>query len=276
MLRHLLAAILILATAGPAAAKPQHVVSINLCADQLLMRLADPEQIASLTYLARDASMSNLSGEARSFPANRGLAEEVVRYEPDLVLAGRYTKRVTTDLLKRIGINVLELDAPRTIEEVEAQIRLVGGALGQEARADTVIREMEQKRLRAEDGAAQLWPTAVVYEPNGYTVGAGSLIDTLLSLAGLRNLAAERGIQNYGRLPLESLVTLSPDVLIIGPPRETPALATELVRHPVLWHMPRPMEIATVPPRLWICAGPDMFEAVAILREAAAEARTRP
>ncbi|WP_026381826.1 ABC transporter substrate-binding protein [Afifella pfennigii] len=276
MPRLLLAAMLILAAAAPAAARPQQVVSINLCADQLLMRLADPQQIASLTYLARDKSMSNLADEARDFPVNRGLAEEVMRYEPDLVLAGRYTKRVTTDLLKRIGVNVLELDVPRTIEEVEAQIRLVGGALGQEARAEALVREIEGKRLAAEDGATPQRPTAVIYEPNGYTVGAGSLIDTLLSLSGLSNLAAERGMQNYGRLPLESLVTLSPDVLVIGTPRETPALATELVRHPVLSHMPRPMEIAAVPPRLWVCAGPEMFEAVAILRQAAAQARARP
>ncbi|WP_051631070.1 ABC transporter substrate-binding protein [Afifella pfennigii] len=279
MLRFFLTVLLLstAAASAAAAAKPQRVVSINLCADQLLMRLADPEQIASLTYLARDNSMSNLAETARDFQANRGLAEEVMRYRPDLVLAGRYTKRVTVDLLKRIGVTVLELDVPRTMEEVEAQIRLLGEALGQEARAERLVGQIAASmKAAAEEKNASQRPTAIVYEPNGYTVGAGSLIDELLALAGLENLASEKGMQNYGRLPLESLVALSPDVLVVGTPRGLPSLATELVRHPVLSHMPRPMHIAAVPPRLWACPGPDMFAAVDILRQAAAEARARP
>ncbi|MCT8267121.1 ABC transporter substrate-binding protein [Afifella sp. JA880] len=267
-------AVLAVADAPPAAARPQHIVSINLCADQLLMRLADPDQIASLSYFSRDASMSNLAEEARAFPRNRGLAEEVMRYKPDMVFAGRYTKRVTVDLLKRIGVDVVELDVPRSLPDIEAQIRRVGAELGQEARAEALVQEMEA-RLATEEVPASERPSAIVYEPNGYTVGAGSIINVLISLAGLENLAAEKGLESYSRLPLEKLVALSPDVLVVGDYRDAPAVANEILHHPVLSRMPRPMEIVSVPQRLWMCGGPDIFKAVEVLRQAADKARAR-
>ena len=70
----------------PAAAKPQRVVSINLCADQLLVALAAPGQIAALSPLARDKRLSYVAGAARSLPVHRGTAEDIVKTQADLVL----------------------------------------------------------------------------------------------------------------------------------------------------------------------------------------------
>jgi iron complex transport system substrate-binding protein len=73
-------------------AKPARVVSINMCTDELLLRLADRDRIASVTWLSRDGRNANMAEVAATIPANHGLAEEVVSYHPDLVLAGVYTK----------------------------------------------------------------------------------------------------------------------------------------------------------------------------------------
>ncbi len=39
--------------AAEAAPRPRRIVSLNLCADQLVMALAPPEHIASITWLSR-------------------------------------------------------------------------------------------------------------------------------------------------------------------------------------------------------------------------------
>ncbi|MGH6782919.1 MAG: ABC transporter substrate-binding protein, partial [Sphingomonadaceae bacterium] len=79
--------LLILAAAGfaslPAEARPQRIVSLNLCADQYLMALADPQQIAALTPFARDPDMSAGAAMARKLPVARGHAEEVLARNPD-------------------------------------------------------------------------------------------------------------------------------------------------------------------------------------------------
>ena len=50
-------AALVACVAG-AAAEPRRVVSFNLCADQLVLALADPGQIAGLSPYARDPGLS--------------------------------------------------------------------------------------------------------------------------------------------------------------------------------------------------------------------------
>ena len=50
--------ILALCWSGMAQAKPQRIVSLNLCTDQLLLQLVEPERIAALTYLSDDPRQS--------------------------------------------------------------------------------------------------------------------------------------------------------------------------------------------------------------------------
>jgi ABC-type Fe3+-hydroxamate transport system substrate-binding protein len=89
-------------------ARPARIVSINMCTDELLLRLADRDRIASVTWLSHDGRNANMADLAAEFPADHGLAEEVASYHPDLVLAGVYTTRSTVQLLKAIGIKVVE------------------------------------------------------------------------------------------------------------------------------------------------------------------------
>ncbi|WP_137388119.1 ABC transporter substrate-binding protein [Rhodoligotrophos defluvii] len=271
--RNLLIALLLAWSASGSLAAPQRIVSLNLCADELVLRLADPAQIASVTWLSQDPANANLAALASRYPANRGLSEEVIALAPDLVIAGRYTTRATVDQLKRVVIEVLELDVPASFEQTEQQILELGDTLGHLPRAEALIARM-RARLASLDTARQHRPTAIVYQPNGFTAGKGSLIDTLLARAGFRNLAAENGLDNYGAVPLELLVAFRPDVLILNAEPTAPALAYEVLRHPVLKALPH-TQVVSVPPRLWTCAGPEMVEAVALLARAAEQIAAR-
>src|SRR5690606_36868552 len=84
------ALLLAAAATADAAAKPR-VASINLCADQLVLLLADAEQITTVSWLAADPEESLLAPEARRHALNYGTAEELLRYAPDVVIAGTYT-----------------------------------------------------------------------------------------------------------------------------------------------------------------------------------------
>src|SRR6185436_10957095 len=72
------------ATAAAAAAAPlPTVASINLCADQHVLALADPEQILTVSWLAADPEESMLASEARLHTLNYGTAEELLNFAPD-------------------------------------------------------------------------------------------------------------------------------------------------------------------------------------------------
>ena len=69
--------------AAPARATPPSVASINLCADQLVLVLADPEQILTVSWLSADPEESLLAATAAHYPLNYGTAEELLRFAPD-------------------------------------------------------------------------------------------------------------------------------------------------------------------------------------------------
>ncbi|MFS8035942.1 ABC transporter substrate-binding protein [Xanthobacter sp. AM11] len=263
-----------LGAAVPAAAgaeRPARIASLNLCADELVLRLADPGQVASVTFLARDPATSNVAALAQQVPVNRGLAEEIVPLKPDLVVVGAYTTRTTTAMLRRLGLPVLELAAPQSVAEAYAQIRLVAGRMGVPERGEAMVAQMEAAFAALPPPPARP-PEAIVLRPNGFTAGRDTLAGEVMARAGLDNLAARLSTDRLGQLVLEEIVTARPDLLVVnaadGAP---PSLADEMLRHPALAPLRRAGAAVPLPIRLWTCAGPELAEAAARLAAARAQ-----
>ena len=263
------AALPALAILLPAAAlaEASRVISLNLCTDQLVLALADRSAIASVTYLARDCTISAQRRAADAVPINYGTAEELVAAGPDLVLAGRYTTRPTIGIARRLGMKVIELDLSTSLDMVRAQIREVAGALGRPERGAAMIADLDRRaaEMPAAEGMRQV---AAVYQANGMTVGAGSLIDEALRVAGFDNLARHLGLENYLYLPLETLIANRPDLLILNNPRAIyPSLAESVLRHPAIAAAIAPNRRVVIPQSLWICGGPEIGDAIAFWRK---------
>ena len=272
-IRCAIATFLLTGFASTASAAPLRIVSLNLCADELVLRLAAPGTVKSVTWLARDPALSNVAALAQTVSVNRGLAEDVVPLAPDLVIAGAYTTRTAVALLRRLKIPVLELDVPRNVDEALAQITTVADAIGTQANGAQLIAEI-RSRLAALDvvPATRAPPIAAIYQPNGLTIGQGSLVNDLLNRAGLRNLAVERRIDNYGALPLEWLLLAQPDLLIVNAGEDRGrAMAYEVLSHPALMSRYHGDRVVSVPSAWWSCPGPRLVDVVQRLQQAARE-----
>jgi iron complex transport system substrate-binding protein len=251
-----------LAGAAEAGTPPARVVSINLCTDQLAMMLAAPGQLVSVSHLAADPRSSAMVEEAVAFPANRGQAEQVFLLAPDLVLAGTYTSRATVDLLRRLGVTVVELAPANTLADVGVHLRAVGAALGREREAEALA-----ARFEADLAALRLTPampaTAVMYYPNGYTTGAGTLADEILRATGFDNIGASAGVTGGGILPLERLVMAAPDVVVTSEPYPGASRSEEILTHPALGAVRGRAGQALVSDADWVCGTPHVLRAVA-------------
>lgn len=250
--------------AGPAMAAPQRIVSINACADQLLLALADPEQIAALSLYATDPAYSYLAEQAKAFPHDAGSAETVIERKPDLVLAGRFTKRETRSLLKRLGYTVIELDTVKSIDDSIAQIRDVAALLGHPDRGADLIARIEAARARAIASAPSGGePTVAVYQRRGYVTGQNTLTAELLRLAGFADMGGKLAGKTGGFVPLERIVTGKPDLLVVADPHVVAAdQGSALLAHPALRELYPADRRITLPGRLTICAGPSLPEAI--------------
>ena len=265
----------LMAFVDAANAAPLRIVSLNLCADELVLRLAAPGTVKSVTWLARDPGLSNVAALAEAIPVNRGLAEDVVPLAPDLVIAGAYTTRTAVSLLRRLKIPVLELDVPRTVEEALAQITTVAAALGRSENGAQLVGGIRDGLSRLDIvRSTEALPIAAIYQPNGLTIGKGSLVNDLLRRAGLRNLAIERSIDNYGALPLEWLLLAQPDLLIVNTAGDVGhAMAYEILSHPALMSRYHGDRVVSVPSAWWSCPGPRLVDTVQSLQHAAQKLR---
>ena len=264
------------AQAADPAAKPRRIVSINMCMDELVLRLADRDTIASITWLSQDPRNANMAEAAKGLPVNNGLAEEALSYHPDLVLAGAFTERSTIALLDEVGAPVIEFSVPETLDGVRAQIREVAAVLGEAARGEALVADIDRRLARISVDANRAPLRAIILRPNGYTVGPGSLVDEILRRAGMANLAARLDVGAYQQIPLERLAMLDADVLIVDSEGfAEPSLATAALSHPIVAALSRRLKVVTLPSRLWTCPGPGVVEAVQRLADATAEVQAR-
>ncbi len=224
LLRVLLLAVLALlggcgpARPGPAGAgaAPVRVVSQTVGTDDLLVALAGPGQIAALSHLARDSRYCPSAAVAAGYPCLRnGEAEDILRFKPDLVLAASYTQAETVALLRRAGVRVLVLEKFETLEDLYADARLIGSALGRPAQAEALIAAW-RARVRGLDarlqGCTPVRALAVGFYP--FTAGAGTTFQDICAHAGAVNVAAEAGLKGHAATPSERVLTWKVDVLV--------------------------------------------------------------
>lgn len=253
------------------AAPPSRVVSMNLCTDQLAMLVAAPGQLVSVSYLAADPMASAMAGRAGSLAINHGLAEEIAFLRPDLVLAGSYTTRVTVDMLDRLGYRV-EIFAPEnTLDDIRNNLRKMGRVLGREARADELVRRMDDELAEISSSAPPPRRDTAIYYASGFTSGSGSLGHAIVEAAGLENIAPKLGFDAGGILPLEALILSGPDVLVRGQTYQGHSRGEEMLRHAALGRMLQSPRVAAETRPEWSCGTPLTVNAIRALRQTAKE-----
>lgn len=261
-----------------AAPHPTRIVSLDLCADQLLIELVARERIAAVTFLAADPAVSAIPARARGIPITHGAAEDVLRYDPDLILAGQFGVSATVDLLRRLKRNVVIVPLPSDLDGVRAAVRTVAAAVGEEPKGEAMIASFDRRLARLAPPVNTVRPTAIVYQVGGSVSGPGSLAEAALAAAGFRNKAAEYRLTRNGQVPLELLVAAPPDLLVLSSAVDEyrTALADNL-RHPVLRRLRQSHASLELPWQLWLCGTPNIADAVERLAAARGklEARAR-
>src|SRR3954466_1691903 len=211
-LQFALIAIVLGVTQAFAADAPHRVVSFNQCADQLVVALADPEQIAGLSPYAADRSLSVVADRARAFPRLDWQAESTIALDPDLVLIGQNDRPVTKHILLAQGLRLYEIALIADLATAQRQIVDVAAVLGHPERGEKLLDDLNAARARLHAAPKPPFTPALLVNRGGYTAGEHSLAAALLAEAGLKPPpGAPTGYGGY--VPLEKLLMLRPDVI---------------------------------------------------------------
>jgi iron complex transport system substrate-binding protein len=248
----------LLLTSAARAGAPQRVASLNLCTDELLLMLAEPGQIASVTHLAHSAAETPLWRLGRQHRRNDGSLLSVAGLGPNLVLTmgGGACDRVR--IAQRLGIRTLDFPFPQTLADIERSIARLGVAIGRHARAKALLGKIaELKRTRPSKQADTIWLGG-----GGRSMGAAGLAAEWMALAGFRQREL-RGDQ----VSLEQLLVSPPRVLLRSDYRSGQySNGQRWLSHPLAGSARGSQAIVT-DGRRWTCMGPVLIEEIARLRK---------
>ncbi len=242
------------------------VVSLDQCADQYVLALAPPRDIAGLSYRAVQAD-SYLAAQARGLPLRRTTLESVLASRPDIVVRYWGGDDLMARRLQGRGVKVVKIDDARDFEGVRENIRRVAAALGRGGDGASLIRRMDETLATAR-GAWQ-GQRALYLTPGGFTAGSQTLVGAMLAAVGLTNAAPSAG---FAPATLERIVANPPEAFVLGffDPRAMPAQHWSMGRHHALRRVMDGHVLATLPAAILGC--PAWFAADGAL--ALAQART--
>ena len=144
--------------------------------------------------------------------------EKILQLKPDLIVAAAgITPQAGLIKLRGLHLAVLVTN-PTTIAGILRSITLVGTATGVPVTAARVTAGLQARIDRVKQALQGIVSRPRVYyeiDTTLYTAGHGSFIDSLISLAGGTNIAAQ--IHNpYPQLSAEKIIAADPQVILLG------------------------------------------------------------
>ncbi len=199
------------------AASPSRIVSMAPACTEILFALGLGDRLVGVTtwcdYPEEARSLTKV-GDAWSPDYER-----IVGLKPDVVLAAGTAESEIVLRLQAYDIPVVVVNAA-TVDEVPAQVELVGEVTGriEQARelAASMRSRLQEVRRRVAEIPVTARPTVFwVLDDLLWTVGPGSFVHDLLESSGGRNVAEALGVP-YAQYSLEALLEKNPDVIVLA------------------------------------------------------------
>jgi iron complex transport system substrate-binding protein len=203
---------LALACALPASAAPRRIVSLDYCADQFVLALADRNQIVALSR-GSQRDDSYYRERAHGIRLTRGTLEEVLALRPDLVVRNWGGPWDAEAVYGRFDLPVLQVGDAPNFDAAREDLLDASRVIGQVERGEAIGRDLTARlaRLRA---SAPRSPQPVLYlSAGGAVAGSGTMMQSVIEAAGGRNV--HEG-ESWTVMPLERLVEMPPALIALG------------------------------------------------------------
>jgi iron complex transport system substrate-binding protein len=229
---------------------PKRIVSLDYCADQFVLKLANRDDIIALSTDATRA-FSYLRREAQGIGQVRATSEDVLALKPDLIVRSYGGGPNAEAFFKRAGVKVHQIGWGDDFDAVRNNVRAAALAMGQEKRGQIVVDQFDQRLAALTTARGQ---SALYLTPSGVTTGPGSMVDLMMRRAGLTNFQTAPGWQP---IALEALVLKTPDMITSA----RFGAATDdvdqwsVMRHPVIKTMLAKVPVAEFDGATTTCAG---------------------
>ncbi|HYD88655.1 MAG TPA: ABC transporter substrate-binding protein [Vitreimonas sp.] len=203
---------LALVIASAAHAEPRRIVSLDYCADQFVLALADRAQIAALSRGSRRDD-SYYRERAAGIRQTRGTLEETLALQPDLVVRNWGGPWDAEQVYARFGVPVLQVGDAPDFATARADLIDAAQAIGQPARGRAIAHDLDLRLARLAANAPENAPPVMYLSAAGAVAGSGTMMDAAIRAAGGRNVRTEA---SWVVLPLERMIETPPALIALG------------------------------------------------------------
>ncbi len=204
--------------------QPQRIVSLSPGATEVLFEIGAGDQLVAVDMFS---DFPTVAHDLPQLDAYQPDPEAILDLEPDLVYVV-FDADGIVELLEDLGVPVLFLDAPTSVDGLIEQINALGDVTGNPATASELVIDLESRidqiigRIPEHDEGPRVYHEL---DESLFSVGPNSFVGDLYTLLGAENIA-EGAISDYPQLSEEVILEEDPDVIIVashGPPDGTAA-----------------------------------------------------
>jgi ABC-type Fe3+-hydroxamate transport system substrate-binding protein len=200
------------------AAAPGRIVSTSPSITETLFALGLGDRVVGVSTYCRYPEVVKTLPKVGTFL--RPDAEVIARLHPDLVIVHAGPHDVVRQL-GALGIPSVAVDRG-TLPSVFSSIRAIGVPAGAGDRTERLVVELQRRldRVRAAVAGRSRKKVLLIVgrRPGTLTdlvaVGTGSYLSDLVDIAGGVNVLGARGLTDYPRISMETVIRLAPDVIV--------------------------------------------------------------
>ena len=234
---------------------PTRIVAYDAITVEILYAIGEEERIVGTHgFVDYPPEVESVPKLGNYFQPN---TERVVEAQPDLVSIW-FSSDVPE--LEQLGLKVLYMDEPASVEGIPERIRTWGRITGSIKAAEAVAERFEVRMQELLERLASLeeGPRVLHDSSDFFTPGPDTLVGQVYSLLKVQNIAHD--VSGYAQLSIEAIVERDPQVIITTFPDRPQAILS----HPALQDVSAVKEgrVVTIDPGLISVAGPRYVEAM--------------
>ncbi len=185
------------------------IVSLSPAMTEILFSLGEEKNLVGVTTYCDYPEAAKRIYKVGDF-SNPSI-ERILELKPDLVIVNLPEQSRIKQQLEKFGIRTFD-SSPQTIDDIYAEILLLGKILKKENKADSLVSYMRMN-IRAHNYKRkrvfiELSPKPLI------TIGANSYLNELIEMAGGKNIFADMK-KDYPVISQEQVILRDPEIIIV-------------------------------------------------------------
>ena len=122
----------------------KRILPVSTSVEEIVLALADPEEIAAVTAYARASSNPLILEKTKRIKntiSPNPSTEEILSYKPDCILMPIVFNKAQADTLSEMGFYVVRLELPEGYEAIKERILLIAKSIDKEERGSNLIQK---------------------------------------------------------------------------------------------------------------------------------------